>query len=138
MAGRQAALEANVTFYRAFATGDYAAMDALWAQMSPAICIHPGWPVIIGRDAVLQSWLAILRSPPPVLCEEPVCHVVGEVAVITCTERIEDVTLSVTNLYVREDGEWRMIHHHAGHNLDALDEPEQSDEGNETGSGTLH
>jgi hypothetical protein len=113
-------------------------MDALWAHMPAAICIHPGWPVISGRDAVMHSWRAILLSPPPVVCDDPVCHVIGKVAVVTCTERIEDVSLSVTNLYVSENGEWRMIHHHAGHNLDALDEPEPSDDGNEPGPGMIH
>ena len=138
MADRQAALEANLAFYRAFAAGDYAAMEALWTRKSAAICIHPGWPVISGRDSVLQSWRAIMRGPPPVVCEDPVCHVIGEVAVVTCTERIEDVSLSATNLYVNESGEWRMIHHHAGHNLDALDDPESSDDGDEPSPGMIH
>ena len=136
MAGERAALESNLAFYRAFATGDFPAMDALWADAAPLICIHPGWPVITGRDAVMQSWRAILTSPPPVRCEDPVCQVIGDVAVITCTERIEDVSLSVTNLFVNEGGTWRMMHHHAGHNLDALDEPDGDD--NDPGPNVIH
>ena len=138
MTDKQAALEANRAFYQAFATGDYTAMDALWARRAHAVCIHPGWPVIGGRDAVMQSWQAILRSPPPVLCEDTVCHVIGDVAVVTCTERIEEVSLSVTNIYANEGGEWRMIHHHAGHNLDALDEPDESTGNGSPGPGLIH
>jgi len=138
MTERQAALEANRAFYQAFATGDYATMERLWARGAFAVCIHPGWPVISGRGAVMQSWQAILRSPPPVLCEDAVCHVIGEVAVVICTERIEEVSLSVTNIYANEGGEWRMVHHHAGHNLDALDEPGESDDDEEPGPGMIH
>jgi len=138
MTERQAALEANHVFYQAFAAGDYAAMDNLWARGFFAACIHPGWPVISGRNAVMQSWEAILRSPPPVVCEDAVCHIIGDVAVVTCVERIEEVSLSVTNLYANESGAWRMIHHHAGHNLDALDEPEESEGDDEPSSSMIH
>ena len=46
MTERQAALEANRVFYQAFAAGDYATMERLWARGAFAVCIHPGWPVI--------------------------------------------------------------------------------------------
>lgn len=137
MTETEAALDANRDFYAAFATGDFGAMDRLWAH-SDAVCIHPGWPVISGRNAVMQSWQAILRSPPPVICEQAACHILGDVALVTCTERIEQVTLSVTNLFTFEAGAWRMVHHHAGHNLDALDETGDDDGGDTPGPGMIH
>ncbi len=137
MTEREAVLEANRAFYAAFASGDYAAMETVWAR-SVAVCIHPGWPVISGRHAVMQSWQAILRSPPPVICEDAVCHVMGEVALVTCTERIEQVTLSVTNLFTSEGGVWRMTHHHAGHNLDAIEEADDGSGDDTPGPGMIH
>ena len=56
-------LFANEAFYRAFADGDLAAMDAVWASAAPVACIHPGWNLLDGREAVMASWRAILNNP---------------------------------------------------------------------------
>ena len=58
-----AVLAANLEFYRAFTTRDVAAMEALWARQAPVACVHPGWPVLADRDAVLESWRGILANP---------------------------------------------------------------------------
>jgi hypothetical protein len=26
-------------------------------------CVHPGWPVLVGRQTVLESWRRILGNP---------------------------------------------------------------------------
>ena len=41
--------EANARFYRAFETLDLVQMDAVWAHADHAKCVHPGWPLQIGR-----------------------------------------------------------------------------------------
>jgi hypothetical protein len=51
-----AVLAANLEFYRAFTTRDAEAMDALWARRAPVACVHPGWPPLTDRDAVVESW----------------------------------------------------------------------------------
>ena len=48
-------LFANETFYRAFAERDVTLMGALWAEQEPVTCLHPGWPPVEGRDAVLHA-----------------------------------------------------------------------------------
>ncbi len=46
-------LAANAAYYRAFAGGDFAAMSRIWAP-DQVSCVHPGWPVLVGRAAVLE------------------------------------------------------------------------------------
>jgi ketosteroid isomerase-like protein len=133
-------LAANAAFYHAFAAKDADAMAALWARRAPVACIHPGWHALRGRDAVLASWRAILGGPgaPPIRCADPVAHVLGDSAFVICIESIPAVRLIATNVFVREDGEWKIAHHHASSAAAPAEpepEPDQEDEG---GPGTLH
>jgi len=110
-------LTANETFYQAFATQDYAGMDALWAHGKPATCIHPGWSALVGRGAVMASWRAILRAEGMGIESSAArATIAGDAAYVLCFEgpRGEPPTLIATNIFVREDGRWRLLHHHAG------------------------
>lgn len=112
----QAVLFANEAFYIAFAAGDVTAMERIWARAAPVACLHPGAPPLRGRAEVMDSWRAILTSPsrPDISCHEARAFVTGESAFVLCYERIEQGWLLASNLFLREEGEWRMIHHHAG------------------------
>lgn len=109
---------ANERFYRAFSDGDYSAMSELWAQHVPVACFHPTAPALIGREAVLQSFRQILRGAPTfaLRCEDAVVTLVNDTAILTCYEGAGDepAHLAATNVFVVEDGNWRMVHHHAG------------------------
>ena len=112
-----AVLAVNEAFYRAFATHDVAAMDAVWSKETPVACIHPGWNALHGREAVLESWTAILTAPgsPQIRFEEPRAFVLGPSAYVICREVLaQQVLLIATNVFAREQGGWRMVHHHAG------------------------
>lgn len=108
-------LDANEAFYRAFAARDLSAMARIWAERHPVACIHPGWDVLDGRERVLASWRAILESEgsPEVACERAEAHVLGDVALVTCHEIVAGGRLAASNLFAREDGRWRMVHHQA-------------------------
>ena len=108
------ARRANADFYLAFAGGDLAAMERLWAQRAPVACVHPGWSPLIGRDAVMASWRAILGAPPAIAADVADVLVLGDTVLVVCREIIGDAVLAASNLYVREDGVWRVAHHHAG------------------------
>ena len=112
----RAVLLANASFYDAFGQRNIAAMDAAWARQSPVTCVHPGWDVLVGRDAVLASWRDILggQGAPPIMCTNAVVYLYGETASVVCIERLPGGALVATNVFVREDGRWRMVHHHAG------------------------
>ena len=111
----EAVLAANEAFYRAFATRDFAAMDALWAKETPVACIHPGWDAMVGREAVMESWAAILggAGAPQIRCEAPRAFVLGPSAFVVCREVLEQGRLIATNVFAREAAGWRMVHHQA-------------------------
>ncbi|HVJ53352.1 MAG TPA: nuclear transport factor 2 family protein [Aliidongia sp.] len=113
MTDADTALSQNLEFYRAFSTRDLAAMDRLWAREAAVSCIHPGWAPLAGRDEVLASWRAILTgpSPPTVLCFDERATLFDGVAMVVCEEQLETVSLAATNLFVMENGLWRMVHH---------------------------
>ncbi|MCA9684063.1 MAG: nuclear transport factor 2 family protein [Myxococcales bacterium] len=107
-------LRANREFYRAFAAGDFVAMDRVWADHAPVMCVHPGWGLLQGRDRVMATWRGILRKPMAVRTRDDVAELLGEVGVVVCIEILPEAELVATNLFVREQGRWRLIHHHAG------------------------
>lgn len=106
-------LEVNQAFYRAFTARDLPALEALWAQRAPVACIHPGWDALDGRPEVLASFKAILESSgsPRVTSTSAQARLLGDVAYVTCHELVGTGRLVATNIFVREDGEWRMVHH---------------------------
>lgn len=109
-------LFANEAFYHVFRGRDLAAMEALWARRAPISCVHPGWQALMTRAAVMESWDGILSNPkaPNVDCRGAQAHLLGELGVVLCYEIIGRSVLTATNIFLREDGDWRMIHHHAG------------------------
>jgi ketosteroid isomerase-like protein len=116
MTQRDAVLFANEAFYVAFGARDMAAMTDLWATRAPVTCIHPGWPPLFGRDEVLESWEGIFSgdASPEITCHGAQPHLYGEMATVLCYERIPESYLIATNVFVREGGLWKIVHHQAG------------------------
>jgi ketosteroid isomerase-like protein len=120
MSEHDAILFANAAFYAAFATRDMGAMENAWAKDRPITCTHPGRTALIGRDAVMRSWQAILGNPetPRISSHAEKVHVHDDVAVVTCIEHLPLPSgpqfLTATNVFVRVGAIWLMIHHHAG------------------------
>src|SRR5262245_5677042 len=139
MGDEERVLEANAAFYQAFAAKDARAMDALWAARAPIACVHPGWAALRGRDHVLASWHGIFSGggAPPIKCSDAVAHVLGDTAFVICTEHIPNVELIATNVFVREDGAWKMVHHHASGVAQPAATVEDDDD-DSGGSGLLH
>jgi ketosteroid isomerase-like protein len=119
--------EANARFYRAFETLDIAEMDQVWAHAEHARCVHPGWPLLSGWDAVRSSWETIFANTEEMrfTLSDVNVNVSGPLAWVTCTEnilsdvqgRVTVTSILATNLFERADGGWRLIHHHASHVL---------------------
>jgi len=131
MSEQAVVLFANEAFYVAFAACDFPAMDALWSSRESVSCIHPGWNALAGRQQVMESWRAILAShnAPRIGCRNAVARVLGNSAYVVCYEAIDGSFLVATNVFVREHGGWKMVHHQAG----ATPPPaaDESDEGRE-------
>ena len=109
-------LAANAAFYDAFSERDLEAMEEIWARDASVACIHPGWRALSGRDRVMASWRSILDgpSPPQIACTREAAYVFGDTAFVVCVETVEGGDLMATNVFVRELGRWKMVHHHAG------------------------
>lgn len=115
MTETDAVLTANLDFYRAFTTRDIAAMERIWARKAQVLCTHPGWIPLSGRSTVMASWHDILGNPeaPRVMCHDDIAFVYGEIAVVLCEEELAGGHLAATNVFIKEDGAWRLLHHHA-------------------------
>jgi ketosteroid isomerase-like protein len=128
-------LAANRAFYEAFAKRDVEALSDLLAAETPGACVHPGWPPLLGRERVLESWRGILRgaSPLAITYSDATAHLLGDAAYVICIEHLADGELVATNIFVRENGAWKLSHHHAG--AIAFSTRERDDD---ESSGTLH
>ncbi len=113
MTEKSALIVANAAFYAAFASGDVAGMERLWADDDTISCIHPGWPGIVGRATVIGSWRDILRNPerPQIICAEPTAIVDGDSGRVLCIEIVDGTALAATNHFRRVGGAWRLVHH---------------------------
>ncbi len=114
MDDQERVLAANAEFYQAFAAGDVEAMDAIWSQGEDLTCIHPGWQALVDRKSVMESWHAILADPPRVRCVGARAFVNATSAHVICYEGLGESMLVATNIFRREEGVWRVIHHQAG------------------------
>ena len=115
----------NEVFYQAFTKQDPKVMADLWLREPEVSCIHPGVAeVVVGYDRVMRVWKDILapkRSWIRITPED--CQVVvrGNTAFAYCFERVVpdaagsnlEQRLFATNVFVRRQGMWFIVHHHA-------------------------
>lgn len=115
MSEKQRVLAANEAFYAAFQAADFEAMEALWSRRRKVSVYHPNWPGIDTRDAVMESWYRILVAgdPPRVRAIDPTVVLTARTALVICREDLGGANLIATNVFVLEDGHWRMTSHHA-------------------------
>jgi ketosteroid isomerase-like protein len=111
-----AILAANQRFYDAFNQKDASLMDEVWAAPDAVTCVHPGWNLLSGREAVMGSWGSILANPaqPRIVMGGATVSLRGDVAVVVCRELVGGSPLVATNVFVLEAGAWKLLHHHSG------------------------
>jgi hypothetical protein len=115
MSDQTAVLFANDAFYVAFMNHDIKAMGDLWARAPTISCIHPGKNYFLGHDAVIESWNNILTNydGPSFTIEGAKANIFQGMAVVICYEVFKMATLVATNIFVHEEGVWRIMHHQA-------------------------
>ena len=82
--------------------------------------VHPGAGVIAGRDAVMESWRAILAGVRPRAFRIKVDDVrvsAGDAAAfVPCTELVDADDARgrtvATNVFEKQQGRWVLVHHH--------------------------
>lgn len=114
MTDDDAVLAANAAFYQAFAAADFSQMSGIWAD-DDVSCIHPGWPVLIGRQMILDSYRRILGNPTLEKIEHrnDAVMITGSEGRVFCIEIVGGMALAATNWFKRIEGAWRMVHHQA-------------------------
>ncbi len=109
-------LAANAAYYEAFASADFRKMSRIWADQD-VTCVHPGWPALVGRPAILQSYRNIFGNPNQERIEphNAIAIVSGDEGRVICIELIGGTAnvLAATNWFRRVRGAWQMIHHQA-------------------------
>jgi ketosteroid isomerase-like protein len=123
---------ANDELYAAFEAADLDRMERLWVAgpyAASAVCVHPGWPALRGRDQVLRSWAVIMANTAYIqfFLTDIEVELAGDLAVVSCAENIltsvgdeaDDASSSLaggkvvaTNVFRRTDGRWRLWLHH--------------------------
>ncbi len=117
-ADSEAVLATNQLFYDAIEARDLDAMTALWEHSERVSCVHPGWTILRGWDAVGDSWKRILHGPGQnqfILTNSSVT-VGGDLAWVVLDENLvaggRASTVASTNIFTRVDDGWRMVVHH--------------------------
>ncbi len=119
---KELVIEANESFYRAFESLDSERMEKVWAEDDSIQCGHPGWQILRGRKAVMESWRRIFENTPAVrfMLTDICVDLHGPVAWVTLYENLVgsvegqnvSVTVLTTNIFRKHTDGWRMIHHH--------------------------
>ena len=115
--------QANRKFYQAFEALSIEEMEQIWAAEDHAKCVHPNWDVVIGWNAIRQSWLDIFRGTDYMkfALEHLQIDVYGNIATVVLVEnllssvegRVSESSILATNIYELRGNEWLLILHHA-------------------------
>ncbi len=114
--------KANDSFYSAFESLDIKRMESVWATDSDVQCGHPGWRILRGWKAVMESWRRIFENTPAIrfMLTDVAIEVQGELAWVTLYENLNSslegqnvaAMILTTNIFRKGPDGWRMIHHH--------------------------
>ena len=91
-------------------------------------CTHPGLTCVVGDENVQESWKIVFQSVEVTEAERSysgkkvdIRHIKvyvyanGNMGIVTCEEALDghvDGVLSCTNVFEKQNGEWKMIQHH--------------------------
>jgi ketosteroid isomerase-like protein len=116
---------ASSSFYAALngmLGGDASSLGAIWSHGATATTMHPIGGREIGWDQVRNSFeqVARLAQGGQVVLDDQLVQVAGDIAYELGVERGhatlagQHVTIDgrVTNIYRREAGGWKIVHHH--------------------------
>lgn len=116
---------ASTEFYAALnrmANGDAGSLSDVWSHGDRVTAMHPIGGRQIGWDAVRESFeqVAGVAADGDIRLEDQVIRVYGDTALEVGNERGSftlggdpvEIDHRVTNVYQRDDGAWKIVHHH--------------------------
>ena len=112
-AAEKSVLAINRAFYKALHERNFDAMKKLWAHSGPVAVVHSGWPELLGREAVLRSWKALLADKSQVFadCRGAQVELQGQKAAVVCDLQGESNVVRSINVFRRHGEGWEMIFH---------------------------
>lgn len=126
MAAEDEVRQASERFYAALnrmANGDASPMSMVWAHGGDVSTLHPIGQREVGWEQVRPTWeqVASLCSEGQIRLHDRLLRVGTDLAYEVAVEKGE-ITMAgeqvafngrVTNIYRREGGEWKIVHHHS-------------------------
>lgn len=116
-------LEVNTRFYQALATRDLELMGTVFVHDDRAGCMHPGWVMLKGWEAIRQSWENVFdpRDQLEIKLHNLSIEIEGDTAWVTCIQELtyikrDPVMMNVsvsTNIFKKTGTEWKMVIHQA-------------------------
>ncbi|MCX5685033.1 MAG: nuclear transport factor 2 family protein [Planctomycetota bacterium] len=113
--------------------GDIRPMADLWRRDDNVTLLGPCGNVYVGWEAVRAEFQRHTKQKVTGRTgfRDPYIRIEGDVAFASCRECSEDLTMDgqpvtldqrATTIFVREDGQWRVVHQHCDH-VPGMDEP---------------
>lgn len=116
-------IEVNEVFYQALATRDLKLMESVWKNDSFVGCVHPGWIMFHGWDAIKQSWENVFDPNDQLDIKLLNVNILvkKDIAWLTCIQHLtyihrDPIFINVsqsTNIFEKHDNRWLMVLHHA-------------------------
>lgn len=116
-------LEVNTRFYRALGTRDLELMGTVFVDDERAGCMHPGWVMLKGWEAIRQSWENVFdpEDQLEIKLHNLTVDIKGNAAWVTCIQELkyikrDPVMINVsvsTNIFEKNESGWRMVIHQA-------------------------
>jgi len=116
-------LKINQLFYEALGTRNINLMKAVWAKNEKVGCVHPGWTILRSWEAIMQSWESVFdpEDQVDIKLSEIVVQINDNMAWLTCVQEMvyinrEPLSFNLsqsTNIFEKDNNEWKMVIHHA-------------------------
>lgn len=116
-------IKANSRFYDALGERDLELMKTVFVPDERAGCTHPGWIMLRGYDAIIQSWENVFDPEDKlhINLHNVTVDLRGQAAWVTCIQELtyirrDPVMMNVsvsTNIFEKTDSGWLMLIHHA-------------------------
>ena len=102
MAAEDPVKDVNRRFYDAFESLDIKRMEGIWLREDYIKCVHPGWALLSGWDAVMESWRRIFENTEQMrfTLTNVEARVQGELAWVTQYENLASRLQGQTNAAV--------------------------------------
>ena len=116
-------LEVNTRFYKALGSRDLELMGTVFVHEERAGCMHPGWIMLKGWEAIRQSWENVFdpEDQLEIKLHNLTVELEGDSAWVTCIQELlyinrdpvmQNVSVS-TNIFEKNGSGWKMVIHQA-------------------------